>query len=188
MERLFTALAICLLTALPAWSQTEPDAPASDEENVNMHIDVNGQQLNMNMQVSGSSTTTTTTRTTTTTTTTSSSPAAEPEPLPVPPAHPGSPCGAPMDAGAFSEARTSIEGKGFEDTKLTVAKQVADNNCLTTAQVKQVMGLFGFEETKLTFAKYAYDRTYDRKDYYKVNDAFGFESSVDDLNEYLRSR
>ncbi|MBS1583554.1 MAG: DUF4476 domain-containing protein [Bacteroidetes bacterium] len=186
MERLSTAFALCLLATLPAWSQTEPDTPASDEENVNMHIDVNGQQLNMNMQVSGNSTTTTTRTTTTTTTVTSDPPAAEP--VPVPAAHPGSPCGAPMDAGDFNEARTSIAGKGFEETKLTVAKQVADNNCLTTAQVKQVMGLFGFEETKLTFAKYAYDRTYDRKDYYKINDAFGFESSVDDLNEYLRSR
>ncbi len=78
--------------------------------------------------------------------------------------------------------------KSFEDTKMTMAKQVGSGRCFTVAQVKGVMGLFSFEDSKLDFAKYAYERTYDIDNYYKVNDAFTFESSVDELNEYIQAR
>jgi hypothetical protein len=47
------------------------------------------------------------------------------------------------------------------------------------------MKLFDFEATKLTYAKFAYNHTYDIGNYYKVNDAFDFESSVDDLNKSI---
>jgi hypothetical protein len=40
----------------------------------------------------------------------------------------------------------------------------------------------------LDFAKFAYDHTYDIGNYYKVNDVFSFESSVDELDQYIRSR
>ena len=67
----------------------------------------------------------------------------------------------------------------------TIAKQVLQNNCLTASQVREVLGSFDFENTKLEYAKYAYAHTYDIGNYYKVNDAFEFESSVDDLNKYI---
>ena len=88
----------------------------------------------------------------------------------------------------FAEARKSIESKTFEDTKMTMAKQVGGDRCFTVDQVKGLMGLFGFEDSKLDFAKYAYERTYDIDNYYRVNDAFSFESSVDELNEYIEAR
>ena len=69
-----------------------------------------------------------------------------------------------------------------------MAKQITGNNCLSTDQVKSVMELFGFEASKLEFAKFAYDHVSDRKNYFKVNDAFGFSSSVDELDEYIQGR
>ena len=42
------------------------------------------------------------------------------------------------------------------------------------------------ESTKLEFAKYAYKRTYDIENYYKVNDAFTFESSIEELDAYIQ--
>jgi len=50
------------------------------------------------------------------------------------------------------------------------------------------MNTFSFEDTKLEFAKYAYERTYDIGNYYKLNDAFSFESSIEELNEYTQGR
>ncbi|HPA31317.1 MAG TPA: DUF4476 domain-containing protein, partial [Bacteroidia bacterium] len=88
----------------------------------------------------------------------------------------------------FSDLKQSISSKSFEDSKMTIAKQVLRNNCLFTSQVKELMGLFTFEESKLDFAKYAYDFTYDIGNYFKVNDMFTFESSIDDLNNYINSR
>ena len=171
-----------------------------NSENVNMNLGVNGMGVNMTMGFTdpgmGSSTTTTTTTTHTTTTTTEtdmSDPVIPPAPVDEPvyrmPGYSGPiGCTMPMSDSEFSEAKASIESKGFEESKMTLARQIGDGHCFSTAQVKGIMGLFGFEETKLEFAKYAYDRTHDIGNYYKVNDAFSFESSIDELNKYIKGR
>ncbi len=91
----------------------------------------------------------------------------------------------PLSPGEFSELKRSIASKSFEDSKLTIAKQVVGNACLLSSQVKELMLLFSFEESRLELAKFAYGRTYDIGNYYKVNDAFTFESSIDELNQYI---
>ncbi|MCS7074878.1 MAG: DUF4476 domain-containing protein, partial [Bacteroidia bacterium] len=100
------------------------------------------------------------------------------------------PCGCPMPvpANQFEQMKTTIRTKSFEDSKVTIAKQVINNNCLTVSQVREIMNLFSFEGTKLDFAKYAYQFTYDLNNYYLLNDAFTFESSITELDEYIASR
>ncbi len=93
-----------------------------------------------------------------------------------------------MSQNDFQRLKTTIDSKSFEDSKLTISKQVLNNNCLLTSQVKDIMLLFSFEATRLDFAKYAYGYTYDLGNYYLVNDAFTFESSIDDLNNYIGSQ
>lgn len=94
-------------------------------------------------------------------------------------------CPWPMDESEFSNAQSSVSSKDFEESKLTVAKQITGSNCLTADQVKRIMGEFDFEDSKLEYAKFAYNKTYDIGNYYKLNDAFDFESSIDELNEYI---
>jgi hypothetical protein len=94
-------------------------------------------------------------------------------------------CPWPMEEGQFEDAKRSVSSKDFEDSKLTVAKQITGSNCLTADQVKRMMGAFDFEDSKLEYAKFAYNKTYDIGNYYKLNDAFDFESSIDELNEYI---
>jgi hypothetical protein len=96
-------------------------------------------------------------------------------------------CPWPMSDGDFANARNAVNAKSFEDTKLTMAKQIFDHNCLLSAQVRDMMDTFDFEATKLEFAKYAYGRTFDIGNYYKVNDVFDFESSISDLNAYINN-
>jgi hypothetical protein len=176
-------------------------------QGVSINMGVNGMGVNMNVAVTDgtmgtmgttTSATTTTTRTTTTTTSgttgtlTTSDAASKPVRTEAPYRMPGytGPIGCPMPMSAmeYAEVKKSIESKSFEDTKMTLAKQVGRDRCFSTDQVKGIMGLFSFEDSKLDFAKYAYDRTHDIGNYFKVNDAFTFESSVDDLNDYIRSR
>lgn len=88
----------------------------------------------------------------------------------------------------FRAAVQSINSKSFEDDKMTVAKQISRNQCLTTAQVKEVMSLFTFEASKLEWAKLAYDRTYDIGNYWMLNDGFTFSSSIDELDSYIQTR
>jgi len=96
-------------------------------------------------------------------------------------------CKYPMSQQNFAAAKNSISTKNFENTKLTVAKQVINNNCLTTSQIKEIVKLFDFENTRLDFAKYAYSFVYDKGNYFLLNDAFDFESSIDDLNKYINT-
>ena len=48
------------------------------------------------------------------------------------------------------------------------------------------MLLFTYEDTRLELAKYAYGYTYDIGNFYKLNDAFTYESSIEELNEYIQ--
>jgi len=94
-------------------------------------------------------------------------------------------CAYPMQAGDFAAAKNSIGNQSFEQNKLQVAKQVFGTNCLTSAQVKEIMGLFDFEQSKLDFAKFAYGHTYDPQNFYILNDAFDFSNSVTELNKFI---
>ncbi len=97
-------------------------------------------------------------------------------------------CNHPLNASSFEEVKTSIASKSFENSKLTIAKQVITNNCLITSQIKEIMKLFDFEASRLDIAKFAYGYTYDKGNYYQLNDAFDFESSITDLNNYIKNK
>lgn len=175
----------------------------TDPVGMRMDVVVPGISMNVNIQdgMGGTSTTTTTTTTTTThnstTTQVQQDPALIIDRRPVTPAPevynmPGYTgnigCAWPMTGAEFDAVKKSLESKGFEDSKMTMAKQVGSNRCFTVDQVKGIMGLFSFEDSRLDFAKYAFERTYDIDNYFKVNDAFSFESSIDDLNQYIMAR
>jgi hypothetical protein len=93
-----------------------------------------------------------------------------------------------MDAASFGKAKQTIESKGFDDTRLSTAKQVAKANCLTTEQIVVIMKVFGFDETRLEFAKYAYDYCFDKNNYYTVSEGFTFDSSTEELNQYIETK
>lgn len=96
-------------------------------------------------------------------------------------------CTAPMSNTEFASVKKTIEAKDFEESKIKIAKQIIDNNCLLSSQVKEIMVLFNFDETRLDLAKYAYGHTYDIGNYYKLNDAFKFESSIDELDQHIKA-
>ena len=176
------------------------DGSNSGNGNLGMNINVDGMNMginmnvpNMDVQTSGSTTTTTTHTTTTTTNST----------VPAHTTRPSQPaqnqasnttisgygnCSRSMDAASFSKAKQTIESKGFDDTRLSTAKQVAKSNCLTTDQILEVMKIFGFEESRLEFAKYAYDYCFDKNNYYNVSQGFSFDSSTEELNQYIETK
>jgi hypothetical protein len=172
------------------------------ENNQGVKVSVNADDTNLNMGMDINDNATKTTHTTTTTTTTTKSSSAgiiksTPPPPSAPVEHqqhheakpaPAQGCVYAMSSGDFNTAKASITKQSFADGKTKVAKQVTKANCLSVAQVKEVMGLFSFEGDKLDFAKFAYTYTVDKKNYYQLNDAFSFSSSVDELNEFLEAQ
>lgn len=165
---------------------------------------VTGEVINMNMTVNtdvpGTTTTTTYTTTTTTTTNTNTNQNVQtntnqnnnqnnvPDHYVMPGYNGPIGCPWPMSDIDFRDAKQSISSKTFEDSKLTIAKQITDANCLFVSQVKEILQLFTFEASKLDYAKYAYSHVYDRNNYFKVNDVFTFESTIDELNDFIKTQ
>jgi len=168
-------------------------------EGVSMNVNLNNMGMNVDVNINdsgidGGNTTmtqssTTTTSSTITTNTTNSAPVQNNSTIVYVQGYTGViGCPTPMLNSEFQTAKNSISSKDFEDSKLTVAKQIVNTNCLTAQQVKEITMLFDFESTKLEFAKYCYHKTYDLGNYYKVNDAFEFEMTIDELNEYINAQ
>ena len=85
----------------------------------------------------------------------------------------------------FMQLKNSIGSKAFEDSRLQIAKQALSYNYFSSAQIAELMHLFSFESSRLEFAKFAYGKTIDKQNYYLVNDAFSFENSIGELNQYI---
>lgn len=90
-----------------------------------------------------------------------------------------------MAGNDFSAAKSVIAKESFDDTKLKTAIQVLTSNCLNTNQIVELCKLFSFEANKLSFAKSAYEHCIDPNNYFKVNTVFSFDSSKQDLNDYI---
>lgn len=176
-------------------STTTTTGAAPAGENVSVGMNVNGVGVNMNVSITdptmtgtSTSSTTMTTTTTTSSTTTAVAPSSSANVYTLPGYNGPYGCPMPMNEADCNSAKQSIKSKSFEDSKLTLAKQILGSNCMLSTQVKEVMMLFDFEATRLDFAKFAYGKTFDPGNYYKLNDAFDFESSIDELNKYINSR
>lgn len=160
-------------------------------EGVSMDINVNDQYggVNFNMSINAAdvpaTSQSTTTTTSYTTTTYNQPPTSATYVLPGYTGPVG--CDYPMHPADFASVKQSIASKSFDDTRLTIAQQVISSNCLLSSQVKEIMLLFTFEDTRLDLAKFAYGFTHDIGNFYKLNDAFTFESSIEELNQYIEN-
>lgn len=94
----------------------------------------------------------------------------------------------PIHPDEFYEIRTAIEKSPFSSTRLSIAKKELSERYLSSAQVAELLTLFVFESDKLDLAKFCYDRTIDKRNYYKVNDSFNFSSSIEELNEFITGK
>lgn len=91
----------------------------------------------------------------------------------------------PMNQGAFGQFLNQLSSQSFESTKLTLARQVLGSNWFTSEQIRQMMTQMTFEDSKVEIARLGYNRVLDPQNYFTVNSAFTFSSSVDELNRYL---
>ena len=155
---------------------------------VNMNVNITdptqggGMSMNINMNNPAANTTVTQTSSTTTTTTMGADQQAYNNSQP---ANSTGGCGYPMDFNSFASAKQTIKSASFEDTKFSTAKTILASNCVSTDQVIEICKLFGFEQTKLDFAKFAYSKTTDPGNYFKVANVFGYDASKTELNNFI---
>lgn len=103
--------------------------------------------------------------------------------VPVPPVQP-EPMG--MSSKDFDEAYALIQRESFDDTRMTIAKQVVASNMITVNQIAQIARLFSFESNRLEFAKFAYPYCIEKNKYYLLYEVFDYDSSKQELNEYIQ--
>lgn len=158
-------------------TQTTTTTSSGNGDQINIGVGVNADGTNVGVGINvntGSSTTTTQTTTTTTGGPTDVIIVEEPG------------CYA-MSRPDFNQALESIKSKTFSDSKLTLAKQITKGNCLTSGQVAHITSLFDFEDTRLEYAKFAYSYCFNPENFWKVNNSFQFESTIEDLDEHIAS-
>ena len=85
----------------------------------------------------------------------------------------------------FSQLLQKIRGQWFG--KINTAKEGINENYFTTLQVRQILQLFSSENDKLELAKLAYRNTVDQRNYAQLYDVFSYQSSRDELDQYIRN-
>lgn len=88
----------------------------------------------------------------------------------------------------FKDLKGSINNRGFETSNVSLLKSAIDANYLSSEQLKELLSYFTFESNKLEIAKYAYKKICDTKNFFKVYDAFNFDSSIEELKNYISGK
>ena len=91
-----------------------------------------------------------------------------------------------MNPKDFEAALLIISKESFDSNRLDIAKQIVKDNGMSTKQIAQVCSLFTFDSNKLEFAKFAYHFCVDRKRYFLLDEVFTYNSSKEELHEYIR--
>ncbi len=97
-------------------------------------------------------------------------------------------CTVPVSNTFFQREYGTISSTLNGTTKLTYAINMANTNCLSASQVKQITILFFADQDKLEFAKAAYKNTVDKENFYDVYDAFAYFSTVFRLHDYVTAQ
>lgn len=82
----------------------------------------------------------------------------------------------------------ALKKESFDDTRMEMAKSFLKNAAVTSAQVADIVKVFSFEKMKMDFAKFAYSKTSDKQNYYKVYSSFNFPSSKEELAEFIKKQ
>lgn len=79
----------------------------------------------------------------------------------------------------------TIRRKSFDNAKADIAKQALSNQFIMAEDAKKIMEQFTFENNRLDFAKFVYPKIYDQQNFYRVYDAFEFDSSITEMQRWL---
>ena len=88
----------------------------------------------------------------------------------------------------FQQAVDLIKKESFENGRLSIAKQILDNNMLNISQIKQICAVFDFDRTRLEFVQNAYSKCTEKENYYLLNSVFEFNNSKTEFDKFLKSQ
>ena len=86
------------------------------------------------------------------------------------------------------QVKASLRAASFESDKKIIAKQAISYSAVEAWQIREIIKQFSFESSRLEIAIFAFNYCIDKQNYFLINKAFSFRSSIDELNEYLASQ
>ncbi|MGB0525436.1 MAG: DUF4476 domain-containing protein [Flammeovirgaceae bacterium] len=94
-------------------------------------------------------------------------------------------CSSAVSSYLFKQKSREIQEANTESVRLSRARALVKNYCLTAEQIKEVASFFLNDYDRLVFAKAAYLKTFDPDNFYDVYDAFAYFSTVFRLHDYV---
>ena len=91
-----------------------------------------------------------------------------------------------MNPRDYEEVVRMISEENFDEKRLTKAERIIVNNPMSARQIAGICQLFTFEANRLEFVKFAYHHCVDPNRYYVLDEVFTFNSSKDELHEFMR--
>jgi len=92
-------------------------------------------------------------------------------------------CGMAPDA--FYSLKQAVINRHFDSTKRELLAGALKNNPITAAQLYELLNLLDFESSKVEIAKIGYANVVDKENFFKVYDAFTFDSSISELQRFI---
>ena len=111
----------------------------------------------------------------------------EEESQPAPRKKSGNSCVFAMNQSKFNEALSLIKQESFSTDMVAAAKDLADAECLSCAQIIAIISNFSHESEKVEFAKYAYNKVTDKKDFVRlINAKLTFSGSKEEIRQFVK--
>lgn len=86
---------------------------------------------------------------------------------------------------AFNQFLLSLDNEGFDSNKLAKSKAYVNKGNLSAQQITEISKKFSFDSNRLDWAKYAYNRCYDKANYFLIKETFAFQSNYTELEKYI---
>lgn len=90
-----------------------------------------------------------------------------------------------MGQAVYSDLVQQMRETSYDSDRLIIAKEAIQYNSLSADQIRGVMLEMTYESSRLEFAKYAYNYCADPQNYFQVNSAFAYSSSIQELSDFL---
>lgn len=103
-------------------------------------------------------------------------------------AQPASRCGKPVSSFRFDQIKSQIAAKKSSFERLSTAKSVVTTNCLTKAQLGQILNFLGEDHQRLTIAMAAYPNVYDKEEVYELYDSFAYFSTAFRFRDFVAAQ
>ncbi|SNC77095.1 protein of unknown function [Hymenobacter gelipurpurascens] len=81
----------------------------------------------------------------------------------------------------------SVQRQSFDDNKLPILREALGAASLESDDLTRILSTLTFDRNRVELAKYAYPRIVDPQNFYRVYEAFDFQSNVQELQQYVQA-